>query len=74
MEYRQLGGAGLKIPVLTFGTATFGGGNEFFRTWGSTQADTDQIKRLDAVSETQSTYPYWHQQQKPGLNPMPKFY
>jgi aryl-alcohol dehydrogenase-like predicted oxidoreductase len=37
MEYRQLGGAGLKIPVLTFGTATFGGGNEFFKTWGSTQ-------------------------------------
>lgn len=37
MEYRQLGGAGLKVPVLTFGTATFGGGNEFFKTWGSTQ-------------------------------------
>jgi aryl-alcohol dehydrogenase-like predicted oxidoreductase len=37
MEYRQLGAAGLKIPVLTFGTATFGGGNEFFKTWGSTQ-------------------------------------
>lgn len=37
MEYRQLGGAGLKIPALTFGTATFGGGNEFFKTWGSTQ-------------------------------------
>lgn len=37
MEYRQLGGSGLKVPVLTFGTATFGGGNEFFKTWGSTQ-------------------------------------
>jgi aryl-alcohol dehydrogenase-like predicted oxidoreductase len=39
MEYRQLGGSGLKVPVLAFGTATFGGGNEFFRTWGSTQVE-----------------------------------
>ncbi|MGC1242336.1 MAG: aldo/keto reductase [Chryseosolibacter sp.] len=39
MEYRQLGGSGLKVPVLTFGTATFGGGNEFFKTWGSTQGN-----------------------------------
>lgn len=38
MEYRQLGGAGLRIPVLTFGTGTFGGGNDFFKTWGSTQS------------------------------------
>lgn len=44
MEYRQLGGAGLKVPVLTYGTATFGGGNEFFKTWGSTQ--TDEAARL----------------------------
>lgn len=39
MEYRQLGASGLKVPVLSFGTATFGGGNEFFKAWGSTQAD-----------------------------------
>jgi aryl-alcohol dehydrogenase-like predicted oxidoreductase len=39
MEFRQLGGSGLKVPVLAFGTATFGGGNEFFRTWGSTQVE-----------------------------------
>jgi len=39
MEYRQLGNSGLKVPVLSFGTATFGGGNEFFKAWGSTQAD-----------------------------------
>lgn len=44
MEYRQLGRSGLKVPVLTFGTATFGGGNEFFKTWGSTQ--TDEAARL----------------------------
>src|ERR1043166_2464093 len=36
MEYRQLGGSGLSVPVLCFGTATFGGGNEFFRAWGAT--------------------------------------
>jgi len=36
MEYRQLGGSGLKVPALSFGAATFGGGNEFFRAWGDT--------------------------------------
>lgn len=44
MEYRQLGSAGLKVPVLTYGTATFGGGTKFFKTWGSTQ--TEEAKRL----------------------------
>lgn len=39
MEYRFLGASGLKVPVLSFGTATFGGGNDFFKAWGSTQAD-----------------------------------
>jgi aryl-alcohol dehydrogenase-like predicted oxidoreductase len=38
MEYRQLGRSGLKVPALTLGTATFGGGNEFFRAWGDTDA------------------------------------
>ncbi|GEP52231.1 aldo/keto reductase [Flavobacterium noncentrifugens] len=38
MEYRFLGASGLKVPVLSFGTATFGGGNEFFKAWASTQA------------------------------------
>jgi len=33
MEYRLLGG--LKVPVLSFGTGTFGGGNDFFKAWGS---------------------------------------
>jgi len=37
MEYRQLGNSGLRVPVLSFGTATFGGNNEFFKAWGSTQ-------------------------------------
>lgn len=39
MVYRQLGGSGLRVPVLSFGTATFGGGNEFFKAWGNTQQE-----------------------------------
>lgn len=39
MEYRFLGGSGLEVPVLSFGTATFGGGTEFFAKWGNTKAD-----------------------------------
>ena len=35
MEFRTLGRSGLKVPVLSFGTGTFGGGNEFFRAWGA---------------------------------------
>ena len=38
MEQRQLGRSGLMVPVLSLGTGTFGGGNEFFRAWGSTDA------------------------------------
>ena len=38
MEYRQLGGAGLDVPVLTLGTGTFGAArNEFFKAWGDTE-------------------------------------
>ncbi|HEY2154566.1 MAG TPA: aldo/keto reductase [Isosphaeraceae bacterium] len=36
MEFRQLGASGFKVPVLSFGTGTFGGGNELFNAWGST--------------------------------------
>jgi len=35
MEFRQLGGSGFKVPVLSLGTGTFGGGNEFFKAWGA---------------------------------------
>ncbi len=44
MEFRQLGASGFKVPVLTFGTGTFGGGNEFFKAWGST--DVAEATRL----------------------------
>src|SRR5688572_13664034 len=44
MEYRLLGNSGLKVPVLSFGTATFGGGSEFFRAWGAT--DVAEATRL----------------------------
>ncbi|PQO41585.1 aldo/keto reductase [Blastopirellula marina] len=36
MQYRQLGKSGFKVPVLSFGTGTFGGSGEFFKAWGST--------------------------------------
>lgn len=44
MEFRRLGASGLKVPVLGFGTATFGGSNEFFRKMGDT--DLAQATRL----------------------------
>ena len=44
MEYRQLGYSGLQVPVLSFGTGTFGGANDFFKAWGST--DVAEASRL----------------------------
>jgi len=44
MEYRTLGGSGFKVPVLSLGTGTFGGGTEFFRAWGAT--DVAEATRL----------------------------
>jgi len=44
MEYRKLGKAGLNVPVLSLGTGTFGGTNEFFQRWG--QTDVKEASRL----------------------------
>lgn len=44
MEYRQLGGSGLKVPAISFGTGTFGGKGELFAAWGDT--DVQSAKRL----------------------------
>ncbi|XXX80973.1 aldo/keto reductase [Sorangium sp. So ce134] len=48
MEFRLLGGSGFKVPVLSLGTGTFGGGNEFFRSWGA--SDVAEATRLVDVS------------------------
>lgn len=44
MEYRILGGSGLKVSALSFGTGTFGGQGEFFQAWG--QTDVEEARRL----------------------------
>ena len=44
MDYRQFGRSGLKVPVLSLGTGTFGGSNEFFERWGRT--DVAEASRM----------------------------
>jgi aryl-alcohol dehydrogenase-like predicted oxidoreductase len=44
MEYRHLGASGLKVPVLSFGTGTFGGQGPLFSAWG--RSGTDEARRL----------------------------
>jgi aryl-alcohol dehydrogenase-like predicted oxidoreductase len=44
MEHRPLGSSGLDVSAISFGTATFGGGSEFYRAWG--QTDVDEARRL----------------------------
>src|SRR5580698_9398373 len=39
METRILGGSGFRVPVLTFGTGTFGGTNLASKAWGALGAD-----------------------------------
>ncbi|WP_057939770.1 aldo/keto reductase [Algoriphagus resistens] len=48
MKFKNLGNSGLKVPVLSFGTATFGGTNEFFGKWGKT--DVKGASRLIDIS------------------------
>lgn len=44
MEYRQLGHSGLKVPVLSLGTGTFGGVGDMFSRWGN--SDVAEATRL----------------------------
>ena len=44
MEYRLLGKSGFSVPVLTLGTATFGGKNDFFNAFNTT--DVAEATRL----------------------------
>lgn len=44
MEFRRLGASGFKVPVLSFGTGTFGGTTELFRAWGT--SDVAEATRL----------------------------
>lgn len=48
MEYRQLGHSGLRVSVLSLGTATFGGRGPFFSRWGS--SDLNEARRLIDIS------------------------
>jgi aryl-alcohol dehydrogenase-like predicted oxidoreductase len=46
MEYRRLGNSGLKVPVISFGTGTFGGSNnEFFKAFGA-NSDVQAATRM----------------------------
>jgi len=44
MEYRRLGGSGLRVSALSLGTGTFGGRGPLFGAWGNT--DVAEARRL----------------------------
>jgi aryl-alcohol dehydrogenase-like predicted oxidoreductase len=48
MDYRLFGNTGMRVPVLSLGTGTFGGTNEFFKRWGTT--DVKEASRLIDIS------------------------
>jgi aryl-alcohol dehydrogenase-like predicted oxidoreductase len=48
MEFRQLGGSGLKVPALCLGTGTFGGKTELFRAFGA--IEVEEATRLVDIS------------------------
>lgn len=50
MEYRYLGRSGLKVPVLSFGTGTFGGTGPLFSNWGTSDA-TEASRLVDICLE-----------------------
>jgi aryl-alcohol dehydrogenase-like predicted oxidoreductase len=50
VEFRQLGGSGFKVPVLSLGTGTFGGRGEFFGGWGASDVN-DATRFVDICLE-----------------------
>lgn len=44
MEFRQLGRSGFKVPLLSFGTGTFGGKGALFKAWG--EVDVKNASRM----------------------------
>jgi aryl-alcohol dehydrogenase-like predicted oxidoreductase len=54
MEHRLLGGSGLKVPVLTLGTGTFGGSGPLFSAWGNSQVE--DAKRLIDMFDSADVY------------------
>ena len=50
MEFRKLGASGLPVPVLTLGTATFGGAPRF-KSWGTTDG-REATRLVDLCLET----------------------
>jgi aryl-alcohol dehydrogenase-like predicted oxidoreductase len=50
MEFRQLGHSGLMVPVLSFGTGTFGGRGDFFAAWGNSDV-ADATRLVDICLE-----------------------
>lgn len=48
MDYRAVGASGLTVSALSMGTATFGGGSDFYRAWG--QTDVAEATRLVDVA------------------------
>jgi aryl-alcohol dehydrogenase-like predicted oxidoreductase len=48
MENRLLGGSGFKVPVICLGTGTFGGGNAFFKAFGT--AGVEEATRMVDVA------------------------
>ena len=48
MQFRLVGSSDLQVSVLSFGSATLGGGNDFFKAWG--QTDVDEATRLVSIA------------------------
>lgn len=54
MEHRKLGNSGLMVPVLCFGTATFGGEGGL-AAWGNTQVD-DAVRLVDQLLDAGAAF------------------